>query len=371
MSVSLVCPPARRSSATSCVVIPLSSAWTAILLAVACATPASAAITAIRGTAEASITEFQGAVEGQSEKVFDDFPATQTELPLQVVARLIAGGSEIAGGVVASQFADPRLVAGPNPEEFAINLSLDSVTAGTHYVAQANATEIRDVVFNVGELGDQPAGTEVTLLGRLTIEGTLAMFSAVPDRDLTGAHVTLLVTVTRQVPGQIDQIVFSGNVILRGAPDGGVQVTTSGQFPSNTLILSNLGAVTPGVFTLQALILPSVPITYEYRAVVGEPLALVASVQVDAENIADNCGVAALLGTPTDLLEDVIGATQGLPTAKNLLKSLADERAEPSGVPAIPPPTPLLCGVITLPTLLPMLVVPALLYRRRPRSPVC
>jgi hypothetical protein len=94
----------------------------------------------------------------------------------------------------------------------------------------------------------------------------------------------------------------------------------------------------------------------------------VATVQVDAENLPEECGVAALIGTPTDLLQEVIAATKGEATAKSLLRALADERAAPSGVPAVPPPP--LCGIFSIPTLVPMLVVPACLYRRRGRRPV-
>lgn len=340
-----------------------------LVLLVALLVPATpAAITAIRGTAEAAVQEIRDGVDGDSVRAFDDFPATQTELPLQVVARLLSDDAAVAGAIVAAQFADPRLVAGPNPEEFAVNLSLDSVTPETRFVGRATLTEIRDIVFNVGELGNQPAGTPVTLLGRLTIEGTLAMFSSTAGRDLSGARVRLLVTVARQVEGQLDQVVFSGTVTLAGAPNGRVEVTTGGQFPSSTLILTDLGRFTPSLFTFQALILPNIPITYEYAAVVGEPLSLTATVQVDAENLPDNCGVAALLGTPTDLLQDVIAATKGAATAKDLLQALADERANPTGELALPPPPPLLCGLFSVPTLLPMLAVPALLYRRRSRA---
>ncbi len=327
-------------------------------------------VTAIRGSADVSVQEVVNGVDGNSEKAFDSFPETSTQLPLQVVARLVNGPPTIGAGVAAAQFADPRLVAGPNPGEFAINLSLDSVTPDIRHVSRATVIETREVVFNEGELGTQPAGTAVQLVGRLTIEGTLAMFSADAGRDFRGARVALLTTVTRSQAGAIDEIVFSGQVILEGIEDGRVQVSTTGQFPASSLILTNLAGRVPSLFAFQAVILPNVPIVYSYDAVVGEPFELTATVEIVAENVAGNCGVAALLGTPTDLLADVIGATQGDATAKSLLAALADERAAPSGEPAIaPPPLVPFCGLLSFELLLPMAIAPLALRRGRRAAP--
>lgn len=331
-----------RSTAPSLI----TAAWAAGLFAAPLLPSASAAIIDIKGSAKVSIQETRissagVATNGDFDDASDSFPDTSNTLPLQVVARLVAASPAEAAAVVGAQFADPRDLNQPNPEEFAINLALSSVTADTAYQAAARLQEVRDLRFNVGELGLLPAGSPFTLTGTLFLDGALSLFATKPETDLTGARVSLSVTVVREAAGQESQTVFSGTVELLGAPLGTVQVASEGAFPISTLILSDLAAVAPEFGELHVLIIPQIQVDYRYPIVVGEDLTLRATVEVQARNLPGQVGVAAVIGSPVDSIEEVITLTDDSSTAKSFLNALAKERANPSGSLAFQPSNPL------------------------------
>ncbi|TWT42180.1 hypothetical protein RAS1_33100 [Phycisphaerae bacterium RAS1] len=322
------------------------SAVTAGLVAWPLFTPASAAIIDIKGSAKVSIQEIKvdsggSTSNGDFDDASDSFPDTSDTLPLQVVARLIAAGEAEAAAVAGAQFADPRDLNQPNPEEFAINLALSSVTSDTSYDVAAKLEEIRDLRFDVGELGLLPAGTPFDLTGTLFLDGALSIFASEAGRDLSGARVALLVTVVREAAGQDSQTVFSGTVELLGAAGGSVQVATEGTFPVSTLILSDLATVAPEFGELQVLILPRLQIDYQYPIAVGEDFTLRATVEVQAENVPGQVGVAAVIGSPVDSIEEVITLTDDSSSAKSFIDTLAKERENPSGGLAFQPSDPL------------------------------
>lgn len=299
------------------------------------------------GSVESRIEETRFNQPGDTNRVLEEFPRTSTTLPLQAVATLVANDPEVAAARAAGQFADPRELNQPNPEEFAINLALNSVTANTRYDARVRVEELREIVFNPGDLGDLAEGETGTAVGRLFLDGALAIFAVDPDRDLLGASVRLDVRVVRQTDADPDgETVFEGSVAISGAAAGGATVTAGGQIPVDTLILSDLSVVSEEFAAFHVLIIPPLDLPYAYEAVVGEPFTLRASVELTAQNIEREVGVAGLLGTPTDALESVIGATQGASAAGKMIAALQRERASPTGRPAFAPPPPPLCGLL-------------------------
>jgi hypothetical protein len=303
-------------------------------------------ILSIEGSAEASVQEFLMGASGASDQASDTFPGTQSTLPLQVVARLSSEDPNAGAASSAAQFADPTQLNQANPEEFAINLALSSISPNIRYTAQARAEEKRLVSFTASELGTQ-AGQSVELRGRLFIDGVLTVFSVDPARDLTGSDVTLTVTVVKE-SGQAQETVFSGAIELAGTTGGAVTVTASGDFPASGPTLTNLGLLSPDFGAFHVLVLPDLQIDYFYDAVADESFALVATLEVDAANVADEAGVAALLGTPVESLQQVITLTQGDQAAAKFVQTLLKERDDPTGAPAIVSPqvVPLfgLCG---------------------------
>ena len=304
----------------------------------ACTFPAPAEIVSLAGSVEAQIIEYYIGKERDSDNVYDVFPETSAELPLQVVARLVspeglAGDlTEEAAASVGAQFADPRTVSTPNPEEFAINLALHSISPHIHYEAQASSCETRGVNYAPGELGlFARDGDAVQLIGRLFLDGALTLFAADADQDLTGAYVRLNVTVWQYVEEQDEKIVFEGAVELTGTANGEVEVNVDGDFPTNRLVLSDLSVTASRFDVFRVLILPNMTINYNFDAVVGQEFTLEACVDVEAANLPNGIGVAAILGTPTDTLIDVIDLTTDAQTASQFVSKITEERANPTG----------------------------------------
>ncbi|MBI5864506.1 MAG: hypothetical protein HZB38_08360, partial [Planctomycetes bacterium] len=237
-------------------------------------------VVSFSGKAEASITEHVAAASSRSDSASLAYPGSS--LPLQVLAQLSTDASQYpSAGAVAAQFADPTTDPA-NPEEFAINLTLNSVAADVAYDGTAIAEETREIVFSAGELGlAAAAGVPQTVRGRLAIDGALTIIAADTTRDLTGSSVKLTVTV-EQATESSTETVFTGAVELAGRPDADVAVLAEGSFPTSRLILSNLAGLGADFGVFHVVIIPNITIDYNYTATVGTPLKLTARVRIDA-----------------------------------------------------------------------------------------
>lgn len=314
--------------------------------------PALGEIQSFTASVQTSVLQFHNGANGPTASQSLSFPVPQATLPLQSLSSLtssVGGGPSAAS--VAGQFADPNSSPLVNPEEFAINLSLNSVSTTESFRGMAVSTEARTVNFAPGELDALSVeGSPADLVGRLYIDGALAILAADSNRNLDGAAVILTVTVVQSTAGQADVTVFNGELDLRGASDGSVNVTAFNDFPTRALLLNDLSVVSTQFHTFRTLIIPNVQISYNYHAVVGTPTTLTATVQIEAQNVPNNSGIAAVLGTPTDALGDVIGLTNGKAAADETLKLIADARQNQTGTPAFPQaqPNPSLCGAFGL-----------------------
>lgn len=323
--------------------------------------PAPAEIVSIAGRVEARVRQLEGGEVTARDSASDIYPEGSPELPLRVRARLRAFGDDgPAAGSVAAQFADPLLLDQPNPQEFAINLALDSATPEIHHAAEALCEETRQVLFSPAELGPnaQP-GTLVPVRGRIFLDGALAIFAAASGRDLTGATVRLRVTVVQSVPGEADRTVFAGTVELRGASDGRATRHATGDIPAGTLLLTSLSVLPAEFPAFNLLLLPELQLDYSYAAPVGQPFTLRATVRLDATNAADRCGVVAMLGAPVGTLTRVLELTRGTQVAGEFVAALEDQRDAARDQAASPPaaggpPLPA-CGLLGLPALLTLL----------------
>jgi hypothetical protein len=326
-------------------------------------------IISISGSATAIVQEFRQGEAARTAEASQVYPDTSTQLPLQVVARLRADQPETAAAAVAAQFAGPRDLNQPNPQEFAIDLALLSVSKSICYASQASTQEIRGIELRAADFPGHFAGQTVPLIGRLYVDAVLAVFSPAAGKDLTGARVFLRVTVVKQESGRADETVFSGRVGLEGGPGATVQQVAEGDFPTGTLIRSNLAAYLEEFARFEVLILPRLTISYDYQAVLGQPFTLRATVEVEAANAEDEVGVAALIGTPLDSIREVIAAAQGEAVAAKTVTALENERASPTGVPAFPPPparqTLPFCGLFGFEALLGLSALAGLRMGRR------
>jgi hypothetical protein len=298
------------------------------------AMPAEAEIISFGGSASAAIQEFRATPTGNTDSDSETFPGTGVTLPLQVIARL-ADSDEEAAGSVAAQFADPNLVAGPNPEEFAFNLALNSLSPEIYYTAQASTEEVRGVQISAAEAG-VAEGEVGQFIGRVFIDGALAIFAVQDLTDLTGAQITFRVTVVQQTEGQADQEVFAGTLSMTGGANRSVTFAADGDFPTSGVIDADLAALDPQLSVFRVAILPNLIVEYPFEARVGEAFTLRARISADAANRPGGAGVLAVLGTPLDTLQEVIQLTRDQVAAQKMMTALQQERAAPTGKETFP-----------------------------------
>lgn len=338
---------------------------------------ASAAITNLTGQVSAELQAFIGATAGDSESAFDSFPATSDTLPLQVVATLQSLGDIPAAASAAAQFADPRDLSQPNPEEFALNVAIVSTGGSSvRYVGGATSSETRTVVFQPVDFDNAESGTAVQAIGRLYINGALALLSDELLRDLTGVEVTFQFQVVQQADGQPERVLINAEISLIGTAGGEVQVVTSGQVPPESLLITNLVIPDVEIPIFKTLILPNLELDYTYDAVIDQPFQLVATTKVTVANIENGTGAVALIGTPVDQIVEVLEATFGSSTSDKVTTALQDVRDNPVGdpVPAAITQNPTsaifpagLCGFLGFESLIGLTFLSA--WRtRRPRS---
>jgi hypothetical protein len=330
--------------------------------------PARAEIISVSGSASAAIQSLTASGQTGSDQATKTYPGTDTTLPLQVIARQ-ADVDNGAAGSVAAQFADPQTATGPNPQEFAINLTLNSLSPEIYYKAQARTEELRGIVIHPEEVG-VAAGQTVKLRGRLFLDGVLAVFAITDVQDLTGIAITLRVTIVQQIEGQDDQQVFGGSLDLSGAANRQVIATSEGDLPTSGIVDTDLASLDPELGMFRVFVLPNLILEYPYSATVGQQFALRATVEVEATNQPSGVGVAAILGTPIETLQEVINATRGAAAAKTMATALENERAAPTGEPTFPEPAPAFpaCGLFGLETLLGALGLVALRAARGQRD---
>ncbi len=303
-------------------------------------TSAFAEVLAIRGATDVQLQEFLFNEPGDLEEVSEDFPGTSDELPIAAVTKLVALDPEEAAGSVAALFADPTELDQPNPEEFAMNFALSSVTPHTYYEALAASSEERDIVFSSAEIVGTQDGDEIELIGRLFLDGALTIFAAESAKDISNVDVTLRVTVTKIASDETETTVFEGTVTLAGAADGQVTIEADGDLPTDTLVLSDLSVLNPDFGVFQVLIIPPMELDYQYDAVVGEQFTLAAKFQVEGRNDVDGIGCAAIIGTPVDSLNEVIALTADAATANMMQRQIRQERDAPTGTLVFQPQTP-------------------------------
>ena len=311
----------------------------ATVLVALLANPVRAEVTSIAGLTDVTVQQYVSGQPTTQDHASDAYPEPNGLLPLQVVARLLEEQDESAAAAVAAQFADPLASTGLNPEEFAINLALLSISKTVRYTGRAKTQETRGIVYAASDFPGHETGDTLMLTGKLFVDGALSIFSPRAARDLTGAQVYLKITVVKQVEGHEDEAVYNGRVGLEGGPNGSVKQVAGGDFPTLTLIRSDLAVFVDDFDVFELLIIPRLTINYNYPATIGQPFSLQVTVEVDAANAEDEVGVTAIIGTPVDSIQEVIAAAQGQSAATKTINALTNERANPTGTPAFPEAT--------------------------------
>lgn len=315
--------------------------------------PAPAAITSVSGTVSAQIQEYVADTPGDVDQATKAFPGSSDTLPLQVVARLLSQ-TQKAGALAALQLENPATSTIENPQDFALDVVLDSLTPTTRYTATGTIEEVRGVLYSAGEIEGTQDGERLRFTGRFYLDGALVMFATTDASDLTGSSVSVHVTVVMQVADQADQTVFDGTLTVTGAANRGVEFAAGGDLPTSGVISTDLTALDPDLGVLRVIVLPNLVLDYPYEAVIGQEFTLRATIQVDLANRADGIGVGAVLGIPLNTITDLLTITRSAATAKTINDAVNDERANPTGEAAFPQHLGLFpsCGLFGLESLL-------------------
>jgi hypothetical protein len=349
-----------------------------IVLATACGlsvTHLAAETLSIGGNVAVTIREVRDGVVGDPNVAAlstAEITATDT---LAVVNRQLFVDPEdserVAAAIGGAQLANPRLNQ-VNPEEFAINITLDSLHPSVHHRASAISAEDRVVSFSSAELG-RPNGASTVVTGRFSIDGALAVYAAEDGADLSNARVALRARVMAGPADATPQVVFDGTVTLEGAANGRANGSSSGDLRRLLLIPADIGGNIDRVPVLQLLIIRPATLTYSYNVVVGQPLTLRAEVTVELENSPAGIGATAVIGTPLDSLEEALGLTRGASTAQTMKKMIQEQREHPSDEPHDHGPRivlfPGLCGALGLEGVVGLLALTMLRATRRPILP--
>lgn len=281
------------------------------------------AVTSIQGSVRATLQESINDGGGDAVDVTDDLPGTTNQFPLIAIAQLLSSASSGAGSA-AAQLADPTTSGGLNPQEFALNLAISSVDGTRRFVGAAKATEVRDIVFNETDFIGAQTGDTVQVQGRVWIDGALSIFSEDSARDLTGAVVVVRVRVVQSSGGEV----FTGDVRLDGGGAGSAIRSRSGDFQNIISPVADLGDLNPDFAVVWIATIPEVFVEYNYEAVIGTPFTLTATYELDATNLPDGVGCAAVIGTPFETLAQVVALTQSEPAAARIAQNISSKRQE-------------------------------------------
>ncbi|MBK8913065.1 MAG: hypothetical protein IPM64_00445 [Phycisphaerales bacterium] len=233
----------------------------------------------------------------------------------------------LGGGSAAAALFDPTTVAGPDPDELALHLSLNAAAADVYFEGKARSREERDVVFSSAELGNAADGQTVRVAGRLFLDAVVVTYSRRSNPDLTDARLALRVNVVRVDKAGVSTTLFDGGVSVTGGANGQVSIVATGDIPAGRLIAGTNPAFQPAEFPVFAIaVIPPTTLDYEYDAVVGEPFTLIATVELDGATIPDGVGVTALVGSAPENLQAVVDASFGAGSGAALTQRISQER---------------------------------------------
>ncbi|MBL8877672.1 MAG: hypothetical protein JNG88_01015 [Phycisphaerales bacterium] len=336
-----------------------------------------AGIVDVRGSVGVAIEEIAGGATVERNEVDEFLPQTSATLPIRAFGRVFSVQPSTPGAAVgAAQISDIGAAIEPNPQDFSLNLAMNSLDKDVFFRGRARAEEIRVVRFSRDEL-QLPAGVDTRVVeSRLFLDGVLALFSAVPDRDLSGARVALNVTIDRRPAMDSSASSFerllAGRIELLGTVSGQATSNISGAIPADRVISTSLMTSENGLGSFPAIIIPELVIPYTYVARVDEEFELVASISVEAECRSPDVGAVALIGTPVDDLRDIIDEVNVPPLTAGVVATVdsarESTRTDDAGLDAPPNPAMIACGGLGLEAALMLMLMGVVGTRRRSRA---
>jgi hypothetical protein len=246
------------------------------------------------------------------------------------------------------------------PNDFGMDIACFSNVPSSQWKFDGHCTETRTIIFRSGETV-LPAGQPVRAESRLFLSGALILLGTAPGADLTGAKLTMDITITQNRPNLSPVVVLSGGAVITGGPNGAANVGGTGFINAANHPLADLRGLIQNIPVVQAVVFNGLlgdQFPYTYETAVDEPFDLVLDVRVQGDTPPNGVGASAILGLPQANLSTVLQRTKLDDAAAQLADQIA-ARVDTSGstlpVPeSVVTPIPLLallprlCGVTGL-----------------------
>lgn len=294
----------------------------ACVCATAYAEVAKAAVEELQATTDATVHELVDGAVASTDTSFESFPGTVTALPMQSFAALgdfIPSADDPHGARSIVSLADPSQVVLGNPGELGIEADCHSDSAEIAYEVISKAEETRRIVFSPSQFLSRGVTGERLVSSKVFLEGAMLVWSADPQRDLTGLRAEFDLAVIQETDTNGTEQVFQTSMALVGEEDGAVRLDREGKFfaalGGPELLLLSGDAITAAVVAalnaqgrLHLAIVPSQALAYTYKATPDESFKLRLEVTCRAQNLPDGTGVAVLFGRSFRALAETIGA---------------------------------------------------------------
>jgi hypothetical protein len=287
--------------------------------------PVQAELLDVSAECEAKVAEhFLGLPSGVDREA-QRYPETTSVLPMRAEAGITReDDGEVKGvGLCFAQFKDPRNLTGEIPDELNIDAATYSSHAALSYQVDTIVVERRQIRPTSAEtgLGD---GEEAEFVSTFYIRGLLAAVSQQASTDLTGLLARVEATVVQERPGQAAQTVMTAAYELTGQAGGTVNLRTGGGADLGDVVSPNLGGFVDALDVVRVAILPSVEISYNYFAAVGEASTLTATLRVTLVSVANGTGVGAAFGMPGEKIGQTIDAAVGGSSGTSIVQAIND-----------------------------------------------
>lgn len=328
---------------------------------IVCAAPAMGRIINIRTVVTSEVRQTESGSETQSDFSQESVPSGAGGLPVTALAKLdgrTTDGLVTGGAGVFSVFNPASLTGLAIPSDVGLDIGVFSDHPASAWFAQGRVTETRSVVLSAAELG--PAfmdGTPARVRSRVILAGILMLTAFDPLDDLTGVEVNMHFSVTQHGTSAGSTVLISGEAMLRGGPNGTVEVIRTGELSNMFLPIIDLpGPITDLPFE-KAMIFPGLTFPYEYDVVAGEPFELELLFGADIRTSPGGIAATAVFGLPPVELPAVFAGVQRDDLGTRLATAITD-RVDTTGVayvnadpePAVQPVPDRnsLCGVLGL-----------------------
>jgi len=292
-----------------------------------------AEISAFRGSVRTTVQE---RIDGQAasfNESTDEYALSRGATPIDAGAELTSTHLDdvlIASGQGYCLLNDPRIPEGENPAEYELEVGCFSNSPRMAYTVTSFAGQTRRIVFGPTVPGTtsvfRPA-TGQQIESTIFLGGTVLFWSTLPSGSLRDTHASIVVTVRDSRRVLVDPSVLSLRLVFEGDELGQVDSSVVSNRPGSSPILFEVHDLTAlraladsdeaaaalvaqadvlGLDTLVAVLIPWQRLRYTYDLRLNAAFELTADFELSVRNGPQGSGVAAVMGRPFDVLEELL-----------------------------------------------------------------